>query len=75
MVFRAFGAWIRTKSEFYSKEIGLDSDSVIKQAQTDEIEQKYLKNTEMAKNKAFLEVPHLSLKMRFFGEMTDVKMP
>ena len=49
------------------KEIGLDSDSVIKQAQTDEIEQKYLKTQKWLKIKAFLEVPHLSLKMRFLG--------
>ena len=39
------------------KEIGLDSDNVIKQAQTDEIEQKYLKNTEMAKNKGIFGSP------------------
>ena len=39
------------------KEIGLDSDSLIKKAQTDEIEQKYLKNTEMAKIKGIFGSP------------------
>ena len=39
------------------EEIGLDAKNVIKQAQADDIEQKYLKNTEMAKNKGFFGSP------------------
>ena len=48
------------------KEIGLDSDSVIKQAQTDEIEQKYLKNTEMAKNKGIFGSPTFIVENEVF---------
>ena len=33
------------------REIGLDPDKIINLAQADEIERKYLKNTELAKNK------------------------
>ena len=39
------------------KEIGLDRDQVLKLAQTEEIEEKYLKNTEMAKNKGIFGSP------------------
>ena len=39
------------------EEIGLDAKNVIKQAQADDIEQKYLKNTEMAKNKGVFGSP------------------
>ena len=48
------------------KEIGLDSDGVIKQAQTDEIEQKYLKNTEMAKNKGIFGSPTFIVENEVF---------
>ena len=48
------------------KEIGLDSDGVIKQAQTDEIEQKYLKNTEMAKNKGIFGSPSFIVENEVF---------
>ena len=48
------------------KEIGLDSDDVIKQAQTDEIEQKYLKNTEMAKNKGIFGSPTFIVENEVF---------
>ncbi len=48
------------------KEIGLDSDSLIKQAQTDEIEQKYLKNTEMAKNKGIFGSPTFIVENEVF---------
>ena len=48
------------------KEIGLDSDRVIKQAQTDEIEQKYLKNTEMAKNKGIFGSPTFIVENEVF---------
>ena len=48
------------------KEIGLDSDDVIKQAQTDEIEQKYLKNTEMAKNKGIFGSPSFIVENEVF---------
>ena len=48
------------------KEIGLDSDNVIKQAQTDEIEQKYLKNTEMAKNKGIFGSPTFIVENEVF---------
>ena len=48
------------------KEIGLDSDSVIKQAQTEEIEQKYLKNTEMAKNKGIFGSPTFIVENEVF---------
>ena len=48
------------------KEIGLDSDSLIKQAQTDEIEQKYLKNTEMAKNKGIIGSPSFIVENEVF---------
>ena len=39
------------------EEIGLDAKNIIKQAQADDIEQKYLKNTEMAKNKGIFGSP------------------
>ena len=39
------------------REIGLDPDKIINLAQADEIEQKYLKNTEMAKNKGIFGSP------------------
>ncbi len=48
------------------KEIGLDSDNLIKQAQTDEIEQKYLKNTEMAKNKGIFGSPTFIVENEVF---------
>ena len=48
------------------KEIGLDSVSVIKQAQTDEIEQKYLKNTEIAKNKGIFGSPTFIVENEVF---------
>ena len=48
------------------KEIGLDSDNVIKQSQTDEIEQKYLKNTEMAKNKGIFGSPTFIVENEVF---------
>ena len=48
------------------EEIGLDSDGVIKQAQTDEIEQKYLKNTEMAKNKGIFGSPTFIVENEVF---------
>ena len=48
------------------KVIGLDSDNVIKQAQTDEIEQKYLKNTEMAKNKGIFGSPTFIVENEVF---------
>jgi len=48
------------------KEIGLDLDDVIKQAQTDEIEQKYLKNTEMAKNKGIFGSPTFIVENEVF---------
>ena len=48
------------------KEIGLDSNNVIKQAQTDEIEQKYLKNTEMAKNKGIFGSPTFIVENEVF---------
>ncbi|MDC3149089.1 DsbA family protein [Alphaproteobacteria bacterium] len=48
------------------KEIGLDSESVIKLAQTDEIEQKYLKNTEMAKNKGIFGSPTFIVENEVF---------
>ena len=48
------------------KEIGLDSDNVIKQAQKDEIDQKYLKNTEMAKNKGIFGSPTFIVENEVF---------
>ena len=48
------------------REIGLNSDSIIKQAQTDEIEQKYLKNTEMAKNKGIFGSPTFIVENEVF---------
>ena len=48
------------------KEIGLDSDGVIKQAQTDEIEPKYLKNTEMAKIKGIFGSPTFIVENEVF---------
>ena len=47
-------------------EIGLDSDGIIKQALTDEIEQKYLKNTEMAKNKGIFGSPTFIVENEVF---------
>ncbi len=47
-------------------EIGLDSESVIKLAQTDEIEQKYLQNTEMAKNKGIFGSPTFIVENEVF---------
>ena len=48
------------------KEIGLDPDNVIKQAQKDEIDQKYLKNTEMAKNKGIFGSPTFIVENEVF---------
>ena len=48
------------------KEIGLDSDNVIKQAQKDDIEQKYLINTEMAKNKGIFGSPTFIVENEVF---------
>ncbi len=48
------------------KEIGLDSESVVKMAQTDEIEQKYLQNTEMAKNKGIFGSPTFIVENEVF---------
>ena len=48
------------------REIGLDSESAIKQAQTDEIEQKYLKNTEMAKNNGIFGSPTFIVENEVF---------
>ena len=48
------------------REIGLNSEDVIKQAQTDEIEQKYLKNTEMAKNKGIFGSPTFIVENEVF---------
>ena len=48
------------------REIGLDAESIIKLAQTDEIEQKYLKNTEMAKNKGIFGSPTFIVENEVF---------
>ena len=47
-------------------EIGLDAENIIKLAQTDEIEQKYLKNTEMAKNKGIFGSPTFIVENEVF---------
>lgn len=48
------------------EEIGLDAKNVIKQAQADDIEQKYLKNTEMAKNKGVFGSPTFIVENEIF---------
>ena len=48
------------------REIGLDAKNIIELAQTDEIEQKYLKNTEMAKNKGIFGSPTFIVENEVF---------
>ena len=48
------------------REIGLDAENIIKLAQTDEIEQKYLKNTEIAKNKGIFGSPTFIVENEVF---------
>lgn len=48
------------------EEIGLVAKNVIKQAQADDIEQKYLKNTEMAKNKGVFGSPTFIVENEIF---------
>ena len=48
------------------EEIGLDAKNIIKQAQTDDIEQKYLKNTELAKNKGIFGSPTFIVENEVF---------
>jgi len=48
------------------REIGLDPDKIINLAQADEIEQKYLKNTEMAKNKGIFGSPSFTIENEVF---------
>ena len=48
------------------REIGLDPDKIINLAQANEIEQKYLKNTEMAKNKGIFGSPSFTVKNEVF---------
>ena len=48
------------------KEIGLEAENIIKQAQKDEIEQKYLKNTEKAKNKGIFGSPTFIVENEVF---------
>ena len=48
------------------REIGLDPDKIINLAQADEIEQKYLKNTEMAKNKGIFGSPSFIVENEVF---------
>jgi len=48
------------------EEIGLDAKNVIKQAQADDIEQKYLKKTEMAKNKGVFGSPTFIVENEVF---------
>ena len=48
------------------REIGLDPDKIINLAQADEIEQKYLKNTEMAKNKGIFGSPSFTVENEVF---------
>ena len=48
------------------EEIGLDAKNIIKQAQADDIEQKYLKNTEMAKNKGIFGSPTFIVENEVF---------
>ena len=48
------------------REIGLDPDKIINLAQANEIEQKYLKNTEMAKNKGIFGSPTFIVENEVF---------
>ena len=48
------------------REIGLDPDKIINLAQADEIEQKYLKNTEIAKNKGIFGSPSFTVENEVF---------
>ena len=48
------------------REIGLDPDEIINLAQADEIEQKYLKNTEIAKNKGIFGSPSFTVENEVF---------
>ena len=48
------------------KEIGLNVEETIKLAQTEEIEQNYLKNTEMAKNKGIFGSPSFVIDNEIF---------
>jgi len=48
------------------EEIGLDAKNIIKEAQADDIEQKYLKNTEMAKNKGIFGSPTFIVENEVF---------
>ena len=48
------------------EEIGLDAKNIIKQAQADDIEQKYLRNTEMAKNKGIFGSPTFIVENEVF---------
>ena len=48
------------------EEIGLDAKNIIKQAQADDIEQKYLENTEMAKNKGIFGSPTFIVENEVF---------
>ena len=48
------------------REIGLDPDKIINLAQADEIEQKYLKNTEIAKNKGIFGSPSFIVENEVF---------
>jgi len=48
------------------REIGLDPDKIINLAQENEIEQKYLKNTEMAKNKGIFGSPSFTVENEVF---------
>ena len=48
------------------REIGLDAENIIKLVQTDEIEQKYLKNTEIAKNKGIFGSPTFIVENEVF---------
>ena len=48
------------------KEIGLNAEETIKLAQTEEIEQNYLKNTEMAKNKGIFGSPSFVIDNEVF---------
>ena len=48
------------------REIGLDPDKIINLAQADEIEQKYLKNTETAKNKGIFGSPSFIVENEVF---------
>ena len=48
------------------REIGLDPNKIINLAQADEIEQKYLKNTEIAKNKGIFGSPSFTVENEVF---------